>query len=172
MILLLLRPNGLHVDSVCGNLCALNNGLYASKSKVTSEFSMKRKKKNTSVCEINCTHFKSYYTIYYGMPIQSIFFLSLVTRVLFLCYFLPRFYVSTFRPCLTFSCFTTFTAQHFEPTYPLYQRPKFSTEIRAGWNNISASVTTFVFFVTQMSNVEREIRKKLSVEEKKKLDRK
>ena len=46
MILLLRRPNGLHVDSVCGTLCALNNGLYASKSKVTSEFSMKRKKKH------------------------------------------------------------------------------------------------------------------------------
>ena len=100
-----------------------------------------------------------HYLLRYANSID--FFSSLVTWVLFLYSFLPRFYVITFRPFLTFSCFTTFTTRHFEPTYPLYQRPKLSTEIRAGWNNIRASVATLAFFVTQMSNVEREIRKKV-----------
>ena len=88
-------------------------------------------------CDINCMHFKSYYTIYYGMPIHR-FFLSFAPSLISLL-LLPRFYVITFRPCLTFSFFTT---QHFEPdpTYPFISDQKLSTEIRAR-HNISANRT-------------------------------
>ena len=67
-----------------------------------------------------------HYLLRYANP--SIFFLSFAPSLISLL-LLPRFYVITFRPCLTFFCFAT---QHFEPTYPFISDPKCQQKLGHG----------------------------------------